>query len=342
MPGISHGPFGDARTRETTETKGARDEARVSASDAAAALVAALLDRAHATGRFPTVQELAFDDALDTFGLDELETLGAVLCVPPPIGPYDERARMTIVLTRNAVRLLPPERAAQEIDAVLTVRAAFEARYRVAGQPRWLTLEMLAIMVRLTKEATAVALVLLLADQRSPNVRQLSPYGGCPHEILVDFELAAADPSPSTSQLEPLTWAQSYASRAAQVPTAASPDDVGPGYTVASETVHAVAPEPGRRGRGKGGRLSTAELLAPHAEVFRRRWELGEFAAAIDARKELQALVNREGDRALVEGDDGFKDIEDIRLRTSTWFPRDRRGCRAARPTTADNDDESR
>lgn len=311
---------------------GARGEVDAGATEAAVALVAVLLDRAHATGQFPTFQDLALEDALDIRVSEELESLGAIAWLAPPIGPYHDIARRTLVLTRNAVRLLREDRAARELAAVAAVRDEIVARFRRARQPQWTSLEELARAIGQTRESCAVALVLYLADPL--NRHHLSPYGGCPHEIEIDFTLASTNLSVATSELELLTSAQSYALRA-ETQATAGPDHVDKPDAAGSMQVSRVSPEPGRRGRGKGGRLSTTELLAPYESEYKRRWELGEFATATEARKQLQAVINREGDRVLVAGDDGFKNSADIRLRTRTWFPRARRGCRATKP---DND----
>lgn len=86
--------------------------------------------------------------------------------------------------------------------------------------------------------------------------------------------------------------------------------------------------EPGRRGRGKGGRLSTEKLVALFKEQICREWEEGKYPTKKAARLALQALVNRENGRELAEDDPGYKTLKDIELRTRDWFPMETKGIR--------------
>lgn len=164
------------------------------------------LEWARRTGRYATVGELWARGEVDPAVLDELYVGGWAIVLRAPSPPYGFD-RATLALTRNAPRVLGADEAELELPLVMRVREAIGERLREGGAGWW-TVEELAVAVGESATRVAVALVLLMADELSPNAMQLNPFGGCPDEFQVNLALATADVDPDPEAVEILTLAQ--------------------------------------------------------------------------------------------------------------------------------------
>jgi hypothetical protein len=268
--------------------------------------VAMLLDIARDRGRFPRVGEFVAASGCDLSEIVTASKAGVLCCVQRPSAWADDSQRV-IALTRNALRLLDTPESLATLAVGESLNEALRCEYRTRMHPAWISDDELAAIVGTCVRHIAAPLVVLLADELRGYARRLDPFRGCPADLWLDSEFASMTADWSVGTWEPLTLAQEHAT-------------VPAGDASAAPACQDLPAE--RRGRGRGGRLSTAELLRPHEAEFRRRWVAREFASRRVAVAALQPLVNREGARELQAGEPGYKSENDIRLRTRGWFPR--------------------
>ena len=245
------------------------------------------------------------------------------------------------MLTRNGVRLLGSDVVAAELHHARAVYGALLRRYREVRQDHWWSFEALSQATGLTRVQAAIGFVLLLADVNHPGRGQLDPLLGYPREFAVDLALVKAKPKWELDVYELLTPHQYHRLQWEQATAAAekATREVPEGAPTSAPSGEPTKPEPklppDRRGAGKRRRLSAKDLVAPLREEFRRRWRLGEFDTAKEGHLAVQKRINREGDFVYEEGDAGYKKYDNIRARTSDWFPKEEKGA-DARPTPSD------
>ncbi len=288
-------------------------------------------------GRFPRRSDLLLDVDAEDEDLQELAEVGAILGVSPQSYPDGTWDKATVVLTRNGARLLGSDIAVAELAHATAVFDALFDRYREVRKDDWWSFDALVQATGLSPAKAATGFVLLLADASHPGHQRLDPVFGYPQEFVVDLALVKAKPKWEFGVYELLTWPQYYRAEHAFAAAEGASVDAPEGPLESEFEKRPEPPElaPDRRGAGKGGRLSTTKLLEPYRETYVKRWRAGDFATAKEARIELHALINREGDHVYEKGDRGFKEFSDLVNQTKGWFKPEHRGV-DARKTPSD------